>query len=160
MRRKRVLLPVKMIPQVQRNFRNKAKLMPLRKVSRESLKKKSSSNRIEKVVRNLLLYTAVLRPILTYGSPAWGYAADSNIKTLEVAQNSIIRNIHAELPARYVEGRLIHLKPVEVQSAPLVWCGNSKRGGVPAHMLSSLFDHRSKLRSPSPIVALFRLIQK
>ncbi|GFT14148.1 hypothetical protein TNCV_231521 [Trichonephila clavipes] len=41
----------------------------------------------------LLLYTAVLRPILTYGSPVWGYAADSNIKTLEVAQNSIIRNI-------------------------------------------------------------------
>ncbi|GFY30518.1 hypothetical protein TNCV_3522811 [Trichonephila clavipes] len=31
----------------------------------------------------LLLYTAVLRPILTYGSPVWGYAADSNIKILE-----------------------------------------------------------------------------
>ncbi|GFV61301.1 RNA-directed DNA polymerase from mobile element jockey [Trichonephila clavipes] len=29
----------------------------------------------------ILLYTAVLRPILTYGSPVWGYAADSNIKT-------------------------------------------------------------------------------
>ncbi|GFY25302.1 RNA-directed DNA polymerase from mobile element jockey [Trichonephila clavipes] len=41
----------------------------------------------------LLLYTAVLRLILTYGSPVWGYAADSNIKILEVAQNSLIRNI-------------------------------------------------------------------
>ncbi|GFX89246.1 RNA-directed DNA polymerase from mobile element jockey [Trichonephila clavipes] len=41
----------------------------------------------------LLLYTAVLRPILTYGSPVWGYAANSNIKILEVAQNSLIRNI-------------------------------------------------------------------
>ncbi|GFT33904.1 RNA-directed DNA polymerase from mobile element jockey [Trichonephila clavipes] len=41
----------------------------------------------------LLLYTAVLRPILTYGSPVWGYAADSNIKIVEVAQNSLIRNI-------------------------------------------------------------------
>ncbi|GFW84566.1 probable RNA-directed DNA polymerase from transposon BS [Trichonephila clavipes] len=41
----------------------------------------------------LLLYTAVLRPILTYGSPVWGYAANSNIKILEVAQNSFIRNI-------------------------------------------------------------------
>ncbi|GFX66523.1 RNA-directed DNA polymerase from mobile element jockey [Trichonephila clavipes] len=30
----------------------------------------------------LLLYTAVLRPILTYGSPVWGYAANSNIKIL------------------------------------------------------------------------------
>ncbi|GFX02693.1 RNA-directed DNA polymerase from mobile element jockey [Trichonephila clavipes] len=38
----------------------------------------------------LLLYTAVLRPILTYGSPVWGYAANSNIKILEVAQNSLI----------------------------------------------------------------------
>ncbi|GFW67140.1 carboxylic ester hydrolase [Trichonephila clavipes] len=47
----------------------------------------------------LLLYTAVLRPILTYGSPVWGYAADSNIKTLEVAQNSIIRNIDCLLLA-------------------------------------------------------------
>ncbi|GFU92689.1 uncharacterized protein TNCV_4635201 [Trichonephila clavipes] len=43
--------------------------------------------------KSLLLYTAVLRPILTYGSPVWGYAADSNIKILEVAQNSLIRNI-------------------------------------------------------------------
>ncbi|GFW74249.1 hypothetical protein TNCV_2524531 [Trichonephila clavipes] len=33
----------------------------------------------------LLLYTAVLRPILTYGSPVWGYAADTNIKILECA---------------------------------------------------------------------------
>ncbi|GFW86268.1 RNA-directed DNA polymerase from mobile element jockey [Trichonephila clavipes] len=41
----------------------------------------------------LLLYTAVLHPILTYGSPVWGYAADTNIKILEVAQNSLIRNI-------------------------------------------------------------------
>ncbi|GFW46991.1 general transcription factor II-I repeat domain-containing protein 2A [Trichonephila clavipes] len=49
----------------------------------------------------LLLYTAVLRPILTYGSPVWGYAADSNIKTLEVAQNSIIRNITSH-PVRAV----------------------------------------------------------
>ncbi|GFS87467.1 RNA-directed DNA polymerase from mobile element jockey [Trichonephila clavipes] len=41
----------------------------------------------------LLLYTAVLRPILTYGLPVWGYEADANIKILEVAQNSLIRNI-------------------------------------------------------------------
>ncbi|GFT62900.1 RNA-directed DNA polymerase from mobile element jockey [Trichonephila clavipes] len=45
------------------------------------------------IYNKLLLYTAVLRPILTYGSPVWVYAADSNIKILEVAQNSLIRNI-------------------------------------------------------------------
>ncbi|GFV11883.1 RNA-directed DNA polymerase from mobile element jockey [Trichonephila clavipes] len=41
----------------------------------------------------LLLYTAVLRPIMTCGSPVWGYVADANIKIIEVAQNSLIRNI-------------------------------------------------------------------
>ncbi|GFT55653.1 probable RNA-directed DNA polymerase from transposon BS [Trichonephila clavipes] len=41
----------------------------------------------------LLLYTAVLRPILTYASPVWGYAANANIKILENAQNSIVRCI-------------------------------------------------------------------
>ncbi|GFW69599.1 RNA-directed DNA polymerase from mobile element jockey [Trichonephila clavipes] len=41
----------------------------------------------------ILLYTAVLRPIMTYGSPVWGYAVGANIKILEVAQNSLIRNI-------------------------------------------------------------------
>ncbi|GFS85699.1 hypothetical protein TNCV_2973901 [Trichonephila clavipes] len=71
----------------------------------------------------LLLYTAVLRPILTYGSPVWGYAADSNIKTLEVAQNSIIRNIcvchgpttakpfrqHLDIPAKTVLKKTLDL---------------------------------------------------
>ncbi|GFW95195.1 probable RNA-directed DNA polymerase from transposon X-element [Trichonephila clavipes] len=41
----------------------------------------------------VLLYTAVLRPILSYASPVWGYAAKSNIKILEVSQNSLIRRI-------------------------------------------------------------------
>ncbi|GFW47316.1 RNA-directed DNA polymerase from mobile element jockey [Trichonephila clavipes] len=41
----------------------------------------------------VLLYTAVLQPILSYGSPVWGYAAKSNVKILETAQNSIIRTI-------------------------------------------------------------------
>ncbi|GFT09364.1 probable RNA-directed DNA polymerase from transposon BS [Trichonephila clavipes] len=37
----------------------------------------------------VLLYTAVLRPILSYGCPVWGYAAKSNVKILETAQNSL-----------------------------------------------------------------------
>ncbi|GFU08862.1 probable RNA-directed DNA polymerase from transposon BS [Trichonephila clavipes] len=41
----------------------------------------------------VLLYTAILRPILSYGSPVWGYAANSNVKILETAQNSVIRTI-------------------------------------------------------------------
>ncbi|GFU33565.1 RNA-directed DNA polymerase from mobile element jockey [Trichonephila clavipes] len=41
----------------------------------------------------ILLYTAVLQPILTYGSPVWGYAADANIKILEVAQRTRLLEI-------------------------------------------------------------------
>ncbi|GFT15494.1 putative RNA-directed DNA polymerase from transposon X-element [Trichonephila clavipes] len=41
----------------------------------------------------VLLYTAVLRSIISYGCPVWGYAAKTNINILEVAQNSIIRTI-------------------------------------------------------------------
>ncbi|GFW14287.1 RNA-directed DNA polymerase from mobile element jockey [Trichonephila clavipes] len=32
------------------------------------------------IYNKVLLYTAVLRPILAYGCPVWGYAANSNIK--------------------------------------------------------------------------------
>ncbi|GFX22449.1 RNA-directed DNA polymerase from mobile element jockey [Trichonephila clavipes] len=55
-----------------------------------------------------LLYTAVWRPILTYGLPVWGYAAYANIKILEVAQreNSIIRNIVKA--DRYTNNSLIY----------------------------------------------------
>ncbi|GFU80967.1 RNA-directed DNA polymerase from mobile element jockey [Trichonephila clavipes] len=42
---------------------------------------------------NMLLYTAVLRPILSYGCPLWGYAAKTNINILDVAQNTLIRII-------------------------------------------------------------------
>ncbi|GFX18799.1 RNA-directed DNA polymerase from mobile element jockey [Trichonephila clavipes] len=41
----------------------------------------------------VLLYTAVLRPILSYGCPVWGYAAKTNINILDVAQNTLIRMI-------------------------------------------------------------------
>ncbi|GFX96691.1 RNA-directed DNA polymerase from mobile element jockey [Trichonephila clavipes] len=46
----------------------------------------------------VLLYTVVLRPILSYGSPVWGYAANSNLKILEISQNKTIRMIvHAKM---------------------------------------------------------------
>ncbi|GFX88011.1 RNA-directed DNA polymerase from mobile element jockey [Trichonephila clavipes] len=49
----------------------------------------------------VLLYTAVLRPILSYGCPVWGYAAKSNLKTLEISQNKTIRMIvHANMYMR------------------------------------------------------------
>ncbi|GFT80136.1 RNA-directed DNA polymerase from mobile element jockey [Trichonephila clavipes] len=54
----------------------------------------------------ILLYAAVLRPILSYASPVWGYAANSNIKILEIAQNSLIRSIVR--PGRYVRNAYIY----------------------------------------------------
>ncbi|GFX77533.1 RNA-directed DNA polymerase from mobile element jockey [Trichonephila clavipes] len=41
----------------------------------------------------VLLFTAVMRPILAYGCPVWGYAAKTNINILDTLQNSTIRMI-------------------------------------------------------------------
>ncbi|GFU43503.1 hypothetical protein TNCV_405981 [Trichonephila clavipes] len=38
----------------------------------------------------VLLYTAVMRPIIAYASPVWGYAAKTNINILDTLQNSLI----------------------------------------------------------------------
>ncbi|GFU56339.1 hypothetical protein TNCV_2122311, partial [Trichonephila clavipes] len=35
----------------------------------------------------------VMRPILAYACPVWGYAAKTNIKILDTLQNSLIRMI-------------------------------------------------------------------
>ncbi|GFT71777.1 probable RNA-directed DNA polymerase from transposon X-element [Trichonephila clavipes] len=45
------------------------------------------------IENKVLLYTAVMRPILAYASPVWGYAAKTNINTLDTLQNSLIRMI-------------------------------------------------------------------
>ncbi|GFV10487.1 uncharacterized protein TNCV_1951361 [Trichonephila clavipes] len=39
----------------------------------------------------VLLFTAVMPPILAYGCPVWGYAAKTNINILDTLQNSTIR---------------------------------------------------------------------
>ncbi|GFT12646.1 uncharacterized protein TNCV_5094221 [Trichonephila clavipes] len=46
------------------------------------------------IENKVLLYTAVMRPILAYdASPVWGYAAKTNINILDTLQNSLIRMI-------------------------------------------------------------------
>ncbi|GFV69687.1 RNA-directed DNA polymerase from mobile element jockey [Trichonephila clavipes] len=45
------------------------------------------------IENKVLLYTAVMRPILAYASPVWGYAAKTNINKLDTLQNSLIRMI-------------------------------------------------------------------
>ncbi|GBN46928.1 RNA-directed DNA polymerase from mobile element jockey [Araneus ventricosus] len=57
----------------------------------------------------LLIYTAYLRPVLSYACPVWGYAAKSNIKLLEKEQNLLIRNIcHAKCsPHRHDHGIIL-----------------------------------------------------
>ncbi|GFW46413.1 probable RNA-directed DNA polymerase from transposon X-element [Trichonephila clavipes] len=47
----------------------------------------------------VLLFTAVMRPILAYGCPVWGYAAKTNINILDTLQNSTIRMIRAYSPS-------------------------------------------------------------
>ncbi|GFW96631.1 hypothetical protein TNCV_2846881 [Trichonephila clavipes] len=45
------------------------------------------------IENKVLLYTAVMSPILAYASPVWGYAAKTNINILDTLQNSLIRMI-------------------------------------------------------------------
>ncbi|GFU49920.1 probable RNA-directed DNA polymerase from transposon X-element [Trichonephila clavipes] len=42
------------------------------------------------IENKVLLYTAVMRPILAYACPVWGYAAKTNINILDTLQNSLI----------------------------------------------------------------------
>ncbi|GFW44354.1 RNA-directed DNA polymerase from mobile element jockey [Trichonephila clavipes] len=53
------------------------------------LVKKSKLNRHNK----LLIYTLILKPLLTYASPIWAHAARSNINLIESSQNVILRQI-------------------------------------------------------------------
>ncbi|GBM04214.1 hypothetical protein AVEN_41030-1 [Araneus ventricosus] len=41
----------------------------------------------------LLLYKALLRPVISYASPVWGAAAKTHIQKLETLQNSTLRMI-------------------------------------------------------------------
>ncbi|GFX01419.1 retrovirus-related Pol polyprotein from transposon TNT 1-94 [Trichonephila clavipes] len=55
---------------------------------------------------SLLLYTAVLRPIMSYGCSVWGYAAKTNINILDVAQNTVIRMIVGACNANEIRNAL------------------------------------------------------
>ncbi|GBN36527.1 RNA-directed DNA polymerase from mobile element jockey [Araneus ventricosus] len=73
----------KHIPTIKTKFRAASrKLFPL-------IERDSEMNRKYK----LRVYTAILRPIITYGCPIWGAAANSNIRMLEILENNIIRLI-------------------------------------------------------------------
>ncbi|GFV92294.1 uncharacterized protein TNCV_423181 [Trichonephila clavipes] len=55
--------------------------------------KKAPGRTLIAIENKALLYTAVMRPILAYASPVWGYAAKTNINKLDTLQNSLIRMI-------------------------------------------------------------------
>ncbi|GFY24880.1 RNA-directed DNA polymerase from mobile element jockey [Trichonephila clavipes] len=126
----------------------------------------------------VLLYTAVLRPILSYGCPVWGYAAKTNNNILDVAQNTLIRMIVGASPptgvavvAEWYRYRTVACLVTSSSPVPLKthrvgqrctlnmsraetssrWYGVVvRRGGVPAQVSSTSLDHGSKLRGPSP----------
>ncbi|GFX75394.1 RNA-directed DNA polymerase from mobile element jockey [Trichonephila clavipes] len=41
----------------------------------------------------MLIYTLILKPLLTYASPIWAHAARTNINRIESSQNAILRQI-------------------------------------------------------------------
>jgi hypothetical protein len=57
---------------------------------------------------NRKLYESVISPILQDGAPEWGYAATSNMKTLQVIQNIIIRSTYDR--NKYASNTWSHIK--------------------------------------------------
>ncbi|GFW58701.1 RNA-directed DNA polymerase from mobile element jockey [Trichonephila clavipes] len=68
---------------IRENFIKKAHTLS-HLISRRS--KLSRSNK-------LLIYSSLLRPIITYASPVWSFAAKTHIQKLEVLQNKTLRQI-------------------------------------------------------------------
>jgi hypothetical protein len=56
--------------------------------------------------RKTHLYKSVIRPILLYGAPACGYAANSNMKKPQTIQNKILRTIYTG--DRHIRNTTIH----------------------------------------------------
>lgn len=54
----------------------------------------------------LLLYKVIIRPLMTYASPVWGYAAKTHLRRLQGMQNKIIRHV-AGAPW-FVRNTIIH----------------------------------------------------
>ncbi|GFX50723.1 RNA-directed DNA polymerase from mobile element jockey [Trichonephila clavipes] len=55
--------------------------------------KTSRSDNILHTQNKLLIYTLILKPLLTYASPIWAHAARTNINLIESSQNVILRQI-------------------------------------------------------------------
>ncbi|GFT59713.1 RNA-directed DNA polymerase from mobile element jockey [Trichonephila clavipes] len=71
------------ITQIRNKFKNASrKLYPL-------IGRKSKLNRHNK----MLIYTLILKPLLTYASPIWAHAARTDINLIESSQNAILRQI-------------------------------------------------------------------
>ena len=54
----------------------------------------------------LLIYKAIVRPIMTYAAPVWGYAAKYHINKMQVVQNKALR-ISLNAP-RWIPVRILH----------------------------------------------------
>ncbi|GFV17592.1 RNA-directed DNA polymerase from mobile element jockey [Trichonephila clavipes] len=71
------------ITRISENFIKKAHTLS------HLINKRSKLSRSNK----LLIYSLLLRPILTYASPVWSFAAKTHIQKLEVIQNKTLRQI-------------------------------------------------------------------
>ncbi|GFS59782.1 RNA-directed DNA polymerase from mobile element jockey [Trichonephila clavipes] len=80
----------------------------------------------------VLLFTAVMRPILAYGCPVWGYAAKTNINILDTLQNSTIRMIRFEQPMRVTKSPAM----IQYESTHTALCLESRSPHDPGHFLN------------------------
>ncbi|GFW31742.1 RNA-directed DNA polymerase from mobile element jockey [Trichonephila clavipes] len=118
------------ITQIRNKFKNASrKLYPL-------IGRKSKLNRHNK----MLIYTLILKPLLTYASPIWAHAARTNINFIESSQNAILRQIldahcwnekeNGDCKTELAAGTIVELK----QEPALITDPNSDVGAVAPQM--------------------------
>lgn len=80
----------------------------------------------------LLLFKAVIRPIMLYGSPVWGNCADTHLQKLQVAQNRCLKmclklpprfptaELHKRAEIEQIKPYLLKLKTAFIERCPFI----------------------------------------
>lgn len=58
------------------------------------------------IKNGIIIYKAIIRPVMTYAVPVWGGAAVTNLNKLQIVQNKILRSITKS--PRYTKNALLH----------------------------------------------------
>lgn len=113
-------------------------------------------------IRNkLLIYKAIIRPIMTYSSPAWSHAPRSHINKLQIVQNKFLRTAFAA--PWFVRNVQLHreanIKPIRefLKSAAVKYFDRAESHANPLIRDATDYDETIQPKPKRPRMALFLL---